>query len=86
MKAKDFLDNVHLNVLGAVKAIQTCLPGLKKSEAGAAIVLFSTVAVQTGMAFHASVASAKGTLEGLNRSLAAELAPGARALMPWRFH
>ena len=40
--------------------------------------IFSTVAVQTGMPFHASVATAKGALEGLSRSLAAELAPKIR--------
>ncbi len=44
----------------------------------AAIVLFSTVAVQQGMPFHTSVATAKGALEGLTRSLAAELAPKIR--------
>lgn len=39
----------------------------------------STVAVQTGMPFHASVASDKGAVEGLTRALAAELAPRIRA-------
>ena len=38
------------------------------------MVLFSTVAVQTGMSYHASVSAAKGALEGLTRSLAAEWA------------
>lgn len=42
------------------------------------MVLFSTVAVKTGMPFHASIASAKGAVEGLTRSLAAELAPRIR--------
>ena len=41
-------------------------------------MLFSTVAVQTGMAFHASIAAAKGAVEGLTRSLAAEFAPKIR--------
>jgi NAD(P)-dependent dehydrogenase (short-subunit alcohol dehydrogenase family) len=41
-------------------------------------VLYSTVAVQQGMPFHASVAAAKGAVEGLTRSLAAELAPRIR--------
>ena len=47
-------------------------------------MLFSTVAVTAGMPFHASVASAKGAVEGLTRSLAAELAPRVRvnALAP----
>ena len=35
----------------------------------------STVAVQTGMAFHASIAASKGAVEGLVRTLAAEWAP-----------
>jgi NAD(P)-dependent dehydrogenase (short-subunit alcohol dehydrogenase family) len=51
---------------------------MKRSKNGAAIVLFSTVAVQTGLPFHASIASAKGAVEGLTRSLAAELAPKIR--------
>ena len=51
---------------------------LKKSALPSSIVLFSTVAVQTGMPFHASIASAKGAIEGLTRSLAAELAPRIR--------
>jgi NAD(P)-dependent dehydrogenase (short-subunit alcohol dehydrogenase family) len=41
-------------------------------------VLFSTVAVSTGMPFHASIAAAKGAVEGLTRSLAAELSPKIR--------
>lgn len=41
-------------------------------------MLFSTVAVQRGMAFHAGVAAAKGAVEGLTRSLAAEWAPKTR--------
>jgi 3-oxoacyl-[acyl-carrier protein] reductase len=74
----DLLEDFHLNLLGAVKVIQGCLNRLRKSPAGASIVLFSTVAVTTGMAFHASVASAKGAVEGLTRSLAAEFAPRIR--------
>ncbi len=74
----DFLDDLNLNLLGAVKVIQGCLNRLRKSADGASIVLFSTVAVKAGMAFHASVASAKGAVEGLTRSLAAEFAPRIR--------
>ncbi|MDJ0987711.1 MAG: SDR family oxidoreductase [Desulfobacterales bacterium] len=74
----DFLEDWQVNFLGAVKTIQACLPNLKKSKTGAAIVLFSTVAVQTGMPFHASVAGAKAAVEGLTRSLAAEFAPRIR--------
>ena len=50
---------------------------LKKAEKSS-VVLFSTVTVQTGMPYHASIAMAKGAVEGLTRSLAAEFAPKIR--------
>ena len=50
----------------------------KSFAADASVVLFSTVAVSQGMPFHASVAAAKGAVEGLVRSLAAEWAPKVR--------
>jgi len=78
LSERDFLEDFEINLLGAVRAIEACLPALKKSPKGASIVLFSTVAVQTGMPFHASIASAKGAVEGLTRALAAELAPRVR--------
>ena len=73
MTSADFEKDFQINVLGAVRVIQALLPALKQSTTSS-IVLFSTVAVQTGMGFHASIASAKGAIEGLTRSLAAELA------------
>ena len=42
------------------------------------MVFFSTVAVQTGLSFHSSISGAKAALEGLTRSLSAELAPKIR--------
>lgn len=78
LKEDDFLTDFRINLLGAVKCIQTAFNNLKKANETASIVLFSTVAVQLGMAFHASIASAKGAVEGLTRSLAAELAPKIR--------
>jgi NAD(P)-dependent dehydrogenase (short-subunit alcohol dehydrogenase family) len=66
-----------LNTIGAFTAIQACADRLKKAP-GSGIVLFSTVAVQRGMPFHTGVAAAKGALEGMTRSLAAELAPTVR--------
>lgn len=71
LKPEDFRQDFEVNVLGAVKIIQQCLSALKKAK-GASIVLFSTVAVQVGLNYHASVAAAKGALEALGRSLAAE--------------
>jgi NAD(P)-dependent dehydrogenase (short-subunit alcohol dehydrogenase family) len=66
-----------------VRVLQASEKALKAAP-GSAVVLFSTVAVQTGMPFHASVAMAKGAVEGLTRSLAAEWAPSVRvnALAP----
>lgn len=78
LTSEDFRKDFDINLLGAVKVIQGCLKSLKKSPNGASIVLFSTIAVKTGMPFHASVASAKGAVEGLTRSLAAEFAPRIR--------
>lgn len=77
LKPKEFADDFEINALGAVKAIQHYVKTLKGTK-GSSITLFSTVAVQTGLTFHASVAAAKGAVEGLTRSLAAELAPDVR--------
>lgn len=70
----DFREDFEINLLGAVRVMQACYKNLKKSK-NASVVLFSTVAVQSGMSFHSSIGSAKGALEGLGRSLAAEWAP-----------
>jgi NAD(P)-dependent dehydrogenase (short-subunit alcohol dehydrogenase family) len=73
LKQEDYLHDLQVNVLGAIFVIQENLKRLK-SSGSASIVLFSTVAVQTGMSFHSSVSLAKGAVEGLTKSLAAELA------------
>jgi NAD(P)-dependent dehydrogenase (short-subunit alcohol dehydrogenase family) len=73
LKANHFQEDFELNALGAVKVLQACYKPLRASK-GASVVLFSTVAVQMGMSYHASVAMAKGAVEGLARSLAAEWA------------
>lgn len=73
----DFNNDFAISALGAAAFVQAYLPNLKNAESPA-IVLFSTVAVATGMQFHASVAMAKGAVEGLTRSLAAEFAPKIR--------
>jgi NAD(P)-dependent dehydrogenase (short-subunit alcohol dehydrogenase family) len=73
----EFIQDYQLQVLGAIKIIQQVMPRLKKSNS-ASIVLFSTVAVQTGFNFHSVVAASKGAIEGLTKALAAELAPKIR--------
>jgi len=77
LKTDDFQKDFQINVLGAINVIQSALSLLKKAE-NASIVLFSTVAVDQGMAYHASVAASKGAVQGLTKSLAAELAPKIR--------
>lgn len=77
LSLEDFQYDYAINVIGAVKAIQKYLPVLKKGS-NPSIVLFSTVAVKLGMPFHTSIATAKGGVEGLVKSLAAELAPMVR--------
>lgn len=78
LSSDELLEDLQVNYLGAVRTIQACLTRLRKASEGGAVVLFSTVAVQTGMPFHASIAGAKGAVEGLTRSLAAEFAPHIR--------
>lgn len=73
----DFKSDFEINVLSAVKVIQKYLNILKQGDKPA-IVLFSTVASKLGMPFHASIATAKSGVEGLVKSLGAELAPTIR--------
>ena len=73
----DFRNDFEINVIGAVKSIQKYLPTLKKGT-NPSIILFSTVAAKLGMPFHASIATAKSGVEGLVKSLGAELAPTVR--------
>lgn len=70
---EDFLNDYRLNVLGAGQIIQLALKSLKNA-AGASIVLISSVAANTGLPYHASISAAKGAVQGLAISLAAELA------------
>ena len=77
IKEAEMIEDFRINALGASAVLQSVLPALKKSPA-ASVVLFSTVAVQTGLPFHASISMAKGAVEGLTRALAAEWAPKIR--------
>jgi NAD(P)-dependent dehydrogenase (short-subunit alcohol dehydrogenase family) len=76
---EDFAHDMEVNFFAAVRVIQQALPALKRAESGSpSITLFSSVAASTGMPFHASIGSAKAAVEGLVRSLAAELSPKIR--------
>ncbi|MGI9241126.1 MAG: SDR family NAD(P)-dependent oxidoreductase [Verrucomicrobiales bacterium] len=79
LTSEDFSNDMQVNFFAAVRVIQQALPSLKRAPSGhASITLFSSVAATTGMPFHASIGSAKAAIEGLTRSLAAELSPGVR--------
>lgn len=75
--ADEFRNDLDLQVIGAVRIIQAILPKLKRAEQ-ASIVMFSSVAAGMGFPFHTQVAVSKGAVEGLTKSLAAELAPKIR--------
>ncbi len=77
IKPEAFEEDFKLQVSGAIKVLQGIHPKLKQSKA-ASVVLFSTVAVQTGYNFHTQVSTSKGAIEGLTRSLAAEWSPEIR--------
>jgi len=72
----DMLDAYRLNVLGAMLAVQAAEPALRAGKG--TVVLFSTVAAASGFPNHAAIAAAKGAVEALTRSLAADLAPDVR--------
>lgn len=78
LTAADFTRDFRLNAEGAALAVQAALPALKAFPGTASVTLFSTVAVHQGFTAHASVAMAKGAVEGLTLALAAELAPKIR--------
>jgi NAD(P)-dependent dehydrogenase (short-subunit alcohol dehydrogenase family) len=72
----DFQNDFNINVIGAIKAIKHFEKALIKGQGS--VVLFSSVATQMGMPFHASIATSKAALEGLTKSLAAEYATKIR--------
>ena len=72
LKQEQIQEDLNINVMGAIKSAQGALKALKKSG-DASVVFYSTVATQVGMPYHVSVATAKSALEGLGKSLSAEL-------------
>ncbi|ACA19771.1 short-chain dehydrogenase/reductase SDR [Methylobacterium sp. 4-46] len=80
LRAEEIEADFRLNALGAFLAVQAAAPALREGAGTgtSGVVLFSTVAVAQGFSAHASVAMAKGAVEGLARALAAELAPSVR--------
>ncbi|MFT6960071.1 MAG: 3-oxoacyl-[acyl-carrier protein] reductase [Polaribacter sp.] len=77
LKLDDFREDFEINVIGAVKTVQKYLPKLKNGNSPS-VLFFSTVAAKLGMPYHASIAASKSAIEGLAKSLGAELAPNIR--------
>tara|TARA_B110000263_G_scaffold172929_1_gene150875 strand:+ start:369 stop:1094 length:726 start_codon:yes stop_codon:yes gene_type:complete len=75
-KENNFLESYKINTLGAINAIQAAQESLLKNNGS--ILLFSSVAVQQGFINHSIISTAKGAIEGLTLSLAAEFAPKIR--------
>ena len=71
-----FRKDMEINFFAMVPIVQAIMPSLNE---GASLVFYSTVAVAMGMPFHASIAAAKGAVEGFVKSIAAENAPKLRA-------
>jgi len=72
----DLVKSFHLNVVGAFVAVQEAVAMLQSSSGS--VVLFSSIAAQRGFSLHSAIGTAKAAVEGLTRSLAAELAPKVR--------
>lgn len=77
IKPEDFLNDINLQLIGAIKVLQAAMPKLKISE-NASVILFSTIAVKKGLPFHTQVSASKGAIEGFVRALASEYAPKIR--------
>ena len=75
-KKSDYMQSFNLNLISATEIIRRASDSLKQNKGS--IVLFSTVAVRRGFTNHSIVSSAKGAIEGLTVSLAAEFAPNIR--------
>ena len=73
----DLQRDIQLNALGAFNIIKSLYSKLRKGN-DPSVVLFSTVAVQTGFPYHLQVGISKGAVEGMVRALAAEFAPKIR--------
>ncbi len=75
-KDEDFIDSFKINTLGAINIIKLNQETLAKNNGS--ILLYSTIAVKQGFTNHTVVSTAKGAIEGLTLSLAAEFAPKIR--------
>ena len=75
---EEVLYDFQTHSLGALRATRASLAALRKSEGMASVLFYSSVAATTGFSAHASMGLAKGAINGLTVSLAAELSPKIR--------
>ncbi len=75
MDIDTFREDMEINFFSLVNVVKRIMGKMTENSS---MVFFSTVAVETGMPFHTSVAAAKGAIEGFALSLAAEYAPKVR--------
>ncbi|SHJ70546.1 NAD(P)-dependent dehydrogenase, short-chain alcohol dehydrogenase family [Pseudozobellia thermophila] len=75
LDVETFEKDMLINFFGMVKVLGSVV---ERMSAGASLVLFSSVAAGTGMAYHTSISAAKGAIEGFARAFAAEYAPKLR--------
>ena len=76
LSAQDYASTYHLNVIAPALAIRDAASHLKANQGS--VLLFSSVAATQGFVAHGAIASAKAAVEGLGRTLAAELSPDIR--------
>ena len=75
-KETDYIESFKINTMGAINSIKAAQSSLNKNNGS--ILLFSTIAVKQGFVNHTIISTAKGAIEGLTLSLAAELSPKIR--------
>jgi NAD(P)-dependent dehydrogenase (short-subunit alcohol dehydrogenase family) len=71
---QEMLDIMNVNLCGAVRCIQSVLPGMRERGAGR-IINITSVTGRFGAIAQASYVASKWALEGLSEELAFELAP-----------
>ena len=76
LTADDFVNDYSINVIGAFHSVKASINSLKANKGS--VLFYSSVAAQIGFPMHASIGGAKGAIDGLTLSLAAELSPFVR--------
>jgi len=76
LTTEDFTNDYSINVIGAFHSVKSSINALKANKGS--VLFYSSVAAQIGFPMHASIGGAKGAIDGLTLSLAAELSPFVR--------